>query len=300
MEPLDTVVALLNRLSHRALALTCKTINTSATAALYATCTNREAPSDAPFDLFLRTLCERPDFDLAVMVRGLDIRGWRSEFEVATGATWQGMTKLREQDKVRANRAGPLFVSTTRPKTTTLKLLKLFEQIATQVGLLPDHDTSSIPALQKTVILASTLEKREDFARLLRRGFEDAQVVLMLALLPNLAKLQIDGMSAYPTLDWHYLLRTSDTALRALLGLEIHGHVPRHNGPIYTTNLRFLEFVPKLEHSHLSNAITETLRPSHRTHVAQETIDFHCNRSSGGSPDTSKHRIWVEAKELPL
>lgn len=256
IELLDAVVALLDQPSHRALALTCRATNTSASEALYATYINRHAPSDAPFHLFLRTLCERPE--LAAMVRELDIRGWRSEFEVATGAKWQGLTKPKEQDKVRAKRTGPVFVS--RLSSTRPKSLKLFEQTAVKIGLLSQDDTSSIPALKTTVILGSTLKKREDFARLLRHGVEDAQVVLMLSVLPNLARLSIDGMSAYPALDWHYFLGKSDTALRALRGVDICGQVLQDSDLVYSTTLSFLEFVPDLEHLHLSDISVETPR----------------------------------------
>ncbi|KZM28811.1 uncharacterized protein EKO05_0008544 [Ascochyta rabiei] len=200
IELLDAIVALLDQLSHSALALTCKATNPSASKALYATYTNRDAPLKAPFHLFLRTLCERPE--LAAMVKGLDIRGWRSEFEVATGAPWQGVTKPREEDKSRTQRSGPLFVSISRPAEKVSQSFKLFEETAVRVGLMSPDEIFSTPALKKTVIVGTTLKKREDFAQLLKHSAEDAQVVLMLALLPNIARLYIDGLSVHSSLDW--------------------------------------------------------------------------------------------------
>ncbi|KAF9701294.1 hypothetical protein EKO04_000091 [Ascochyta lentis] len=254
-ELLDAIVALLDQPSHYALALTCKATNPSASGALYSTYTNRDAPSKAPFHLFLRTLCERSE--LAAMVKRLDIRGWRSEFEVATGAPWQGLTEPRKQDKTRSQRTGPLFVSTSRPVTTVPKSYKLFEETAVEIGLISPHEFPSISTLKKTVIVGSTLKKREDFARLLRHGVEDAQIVLMLALLPNVAALYIDGMSVYSTLDWHYFLKQSDTALRALRTVRICGQLPLYNGQVHTATFRFLELTPELEHLSLSHVIIE-------------------------------------------
>lgn len=83
-ELLDQVASLLPRSALRALALTSKKANVSAMDTLYKTYLNRTAPAKAPFHLFLRTICEGPD--LAAKVKRVDIRGWRSEYEVVTGA----------------------------------------------------------------------------------------------------------------------------------------------------------------------------------------------------------------------
>lgn len=72
-ELLDAICARLDRRSRCALALTCKATNLSATGALDRTYTNRTNPADAPFFLFLRTICENPE--LATLVKEIDIRG---------------------------------------------------------------------------------------------------------------------------------------------------------------------------------------------------------------------------------
>ena len=258
VELLGSIVALLEQSSLRALALTCKATKTFASKALYATYANRDAPSKAAFQLFLRTLCENAD--LAAMVKGLDIRGWRSEFEIATGLSWPGVTKTRENDKVRSKRIGPIFVSTNRAAASVPKPLKLFEETAVKIGLIPQYSSPSVPALKKTVVVGSTMKKDEDFIRLLRHNVEDAQVVLMLALLPNLTRLHIDGMSAYPTLDWHHFLCKCGTGLRSLRKLGICGQLPHHGGSIHTTTMSFLECIPDLEGLYLSHIKVETPR----------------------------------------
>jgi hypothetical protein len=60
-ELLDQVTGFLPRSSLRALALTCERTYKSAIIVLYTTYLNRQLLAKAPFYLFLRTLCERPD-----------------------------------------------------------------------------------------------------------------------------------------------------------------------------------------------------------------------------------------------
>ncbi|KAH6642549.1 hypothetical protein C7974DRAFT_104282 [Boeremia exigua] len=250
-ELLDAVVVYLDQPSLCALVLTCKLTKRSATEALYTAYINRDAPSKAPFHLSLRTLCESSE--LCAMVKEMDIRGWRSEFEVATGLPWSGVTKTKEGDKVRSSRTGPVFVSTSVSSTTKERPLKLFENTAMKIGLLSVHNTLPVKPLKKTVVVGSTLEKDEDFLRLLRHGVEDAQVILMLALLPGLKRLHIDGMSIYPTLDWHHCLRNSDTALRALRELDLRGNSSSCGCVTHCTTMSFLEHVPNLERLHVSH-----------------------------------------------
>ncbi|KAJ8113532.1 hypothetical protein OPT61_g4361 [Boeremia exigua] len=258
-ELLDAIVTFLDQSALCSFALTCKKTELSASEALYATYTNRDAPSKAPFHLFLRTLCNNPE--VAFMVKELDVRGWRSEFEVATGLAWSGVTQAREEDKIRSSRSGPVFVSTTKPAATKSKALSLFEDTAVRIGLLPVCDDPSVPPLKKTVVVGSTLRTDEDFLRLLRQGVEDAQFVLILALLPNLARLHVDGMSIYPTLDWHYCLRNSGTALRALHDLKIQGQSTSCGSVFHNATMNFLSLAPDLERLNISHVNVENSRP---------------------------------------
>ncbi|KAF3034887.1 hypothetical protein E8E12_003764 [Didymella heteroderae] len=182
------------------------------------------------------------------MVRVLDIRGWGSEWEAATGSQWAGVTTVDEPE---SSRTGPLFVSVTRSATKTSSSLKLFEDTAVRLGLISQPLTISTPALQKSVTMGSTLTKEEDFLRLLRHNVEDAQVVLMLALVPGLTTIRVDGMPPYPTLDWYHFLKKSTSALCRLRELYIHGHPHRDGRSLYTLSSAFLELAPGLERLHL-------------------------------------------------
>lgn len=245
VELLDTITAFLDQSSLRFLALTCKATRKSASRVLYATYVNREAPSKAPFHTFLRTLCESPE--LAAMVKTLDIRGWRSEFETATGLPWAGVTKARAVDRVRPSRTGPLFVSISKTSTKASKPLKLFEETAVKLGLVSPPISSSTPALKKSVRAGSSLSQDEDFVRLLRNDVEDAQVILMLALLPNLTRIRVDGMSTHPTLDWYHFLKRSGSAPRHLRELHIYGNLAVDGRTSHTTSMAFLKLASGLE-----------------------------------------------------
>lgn len=245
VELLDAIVTFLDQQSLCALILTCKATKNSASQALYTTYVNRDAPSKKPFHLFLRTLCESPE--LAAMVKALDIRGWRSEFETATGLPWVGITKDRPCDNLPSGRAGPLFSSTNKTATKTSVPRKLFEKTAVTLGLVPEPVSSSTPSLKKSAVLGSSLNKDDDFIRLLRHDIEDAHLVLMLALVPNFMGLCVDGMSTSPILDWHHFLKKSNYALRHVRELHILGHSAAGRRSVHTTSMAFLALTPKLE-----------------------------------------------------
>jgi hypothetical protein len=178
IELLDQVAGLLPRSALRALALTCKKTNKSANDVLFKTYLNRTAPAKAPFYLFLRTLCERPD--LAAKVKLVDIRGWRSWYEVAVGAAWRGLTQKRDVDEF--EREGLLF-STTEKKVvrgSAKARFEAFDEAAVNAGLIPKPTSSATPALKSSMIWYTSLKDDGDFIRLLGRGVEDAQVRILM------------------------------------------------------------------------------------------------------------------------
>jgi hypothetical protein len=158
----------------RALALTCKKTNISANDVLYKTYLNRTAPANAPFYLFVRTLCERPD--LAAKVKLVDPRGWRSEYEVVTGAPWRGLTQNRDVEEV--EREGPSFSSTEKKVVhgSAKGRFEVFKEVAINAGLIHKPTSSATPALKSSMIWYTSLKDDSDFLRLLGRGVEDAQV----------------------------------------------------------------------------------------------------------------------------
>lgn len=66
------IFSYLDEASLRYVALTSKKVSPSASAILYETYINHVSPSKAPFALFLRTICERPD--LTARVKRVDIK----------------------------------------------------------------------------------------------------------------------------------------------------------------------------------------------------------------------------------
>jgi hypothetical protein len=63
----------------------------------------------------------------------------------------------------------------------------------------------------------------DDLVRHLNNQVEDAYMVYLLALLPNLERLQVRRPSSRPILHWHHLLSKPPTALRSLKRLKIQG-----------------------------------------------------------------------------
>ncbi|KAF1833912.1 hypothetical protein BDW02DRAFT_551522 [Decorospora gaudefroyi] len=249
-EVLDQIARRLSRPELYALALTCRKTKKSAIDVLYKAYQNREPPAKAPFYLFLRTICERPT--LAVKVKRVDIRGWRSEYEFAAGKPWRGLMEKRGVEEVERN--GPVYTNTEKVvRSSTAEMAKHFVNAATAGGLIAKPATLSVSALKSSMVWYTSLKEDNDFLRLLVRGAEDAQVVLMLALLPSLKVLYIDGMSPYPLLDWYTFLSRSKTALRALSTLCIVGSVLGQNEPVVKNTLQFMDVMPNLQQLGLFN-----------------------------------------------
>ncbi|KAF3050658.1 hypothetical protein E8E11_007730 [Didymella keratinophila] len=273
-ELLDAICARLDRCSRCALALTCKATKPSATAALYKTYTNRTNPIDAPFYLFLCTLCENAE--LATLVKEIDIRGWRSEHEVANGLAWRPMTTCPEKEDEPLTRTRPLFTSTERLLTTLRKvnpaasqeIFQLFLSTAAKIGLVAMPDpTHPIPALKKTHDLDKALNQDADFIRLLKHGVEDAHFILIVAQLPRLEKLLVDGLTPFPLLDWHQFFSRIETAVRSVKILNLWcARVRNEERPVKST-LQIVNILPNLWFLQLAGMSVQ----GHR-HSAEDTL----------------------------
>ena len=273
-ELLDAICARLNRSARCALALACKATNSSAIAALYQTYTNRSHPSEAPFYLFLRTICENPKH--AALVKVVDIRGWRSELEVATNSAWRPMVTPPEEEDEDPVRSGPLFTSTDRPAgaskgatpASSAALFQLFLDISVKIGLVAmpasiDH----IPALKSNAQMGTTLKQDADFIRQLKHGVEDSYFILMVAHLSQLEKLLIDGLTPYPILDWHHFFSRPSGCLQSLKILNLWAsHIAKEERVVKTT-LQILDILPNLEHLQLQGLSAQ----GHR-HTADDSL----------------------------
>ena len=253
-ELLDAICVRLNRSSRCALALTCKATKPSATAALYRTYTNRSNPSDAPFYLFLRTLCENSG--LAGLVKEVDIRGWRSELEVATGSAWRPMVTPSEEKDEHPIRNGPRFTSTDRSSTisanatsaTSTDMFHLFLDTAVKIGLVATPaSTHLVSALKRNAQMGTTLKEDADLIRQLKHGVEDAHFILIVAQLHHLEELLIDGLTPYPILDWYHFLSRSSTALQSMKALNLWGSCVVGDNKVVRSTLQILDILPNLE-----------------------------------------------------
>ena len=281
-EVLDEIATFLPRSVLCALALTSKKTYHSATDVLYETYVNHTAPAKAPFYLFLRTLCERPD--LAARVKRVDIRGWRSEYEVATGVAWKDLRGKGAIDRV--ERHGPSFSSTEKAvRGSNTERSKLFVGAAVKAGLIAKPASLSVPALKSSIIWYTALRKDDDLIRLLLRGVEDAHVVLMLALLSNLDDLFIRGLSPFPLLDWHkFLSRSTTMALQRLSEFGIEGSINAMSSPVVKNSLQVLDIMPNLQKLRMFNiAVGDHSIASHQALPSRKlkTVVFgHCGLSA--------------------
>ena len=251
-ELLGRISAPLHGADLHALALVCKKTTASANVALYKSYVNAEAPFDAPFRLFLRTICKPPS--LAALVKLVDVRGWRSELEVAKGAPERGYTVLSGLSKpqmVRRSKASFAFFD--RMSKTKTKDCTLFLETAMRIGLVQTTSSTAIAHLSTAGRPGEALTEDADFVCLLKHDVEDAHFVLLCALLPNLESLAVNEFSFSPTLDWYTFLSRSKGALQKLGSLKICGRLPRGEGPVFMATLQILDILPRLQFLFLSN-----------------------------------------------
>jgi hypothetical protein len=168
------------------------------------------------------------------------------EYEVLGGATWRRITKKRDVDDV--ERDGLLFSSMEKVINGSAKdRHKLFVEAAVNAELIAKPASLSVPRLKASIIWHTSLREDSDFLRLLGCGLEDAYFVLIMALLPNLESLTIDGLSPCPLLDWHHFLSCSASALRNLTTLRIDSSITTPTEPVVMNNLQILDILPELE-----------------------------------------------------
>ncbi|KAI8943463.1 hypothetical protein NX059_001469 [Plenodomus lindquistii] len=279
-ELLDKIAAHLDRSALLALALTSKSGNVSANIVLYRAYVNLEPPAKAPIHLFLRTICERPD--LAEKVREVSIRGWRSEYEMATGLAWRG-TIGRSEDTVGWERKGPVYSNKDNTvRTTHAQRSRIFLDAAVGSGLISRPKVDTAPPLKKNAVWYSSLKEDMDFVRLLGWGVEDAHVLLLIGLLPKLRCLRIDGLSPYPLLDWYHFLSRSTTALRRVNAIFLHGTLTNDTEPVVCHTLQLLDMVPNLKVLGIENIAVKGHHFGLQTLPSRTLSSFNCTNGAIG------------------
>ncbi|KAF2103872.1 hypothetical protein NA57DRAFT_70081 [Rhizodiscina lignyota] len=193
-ELLVEIVDFINEVSSFAtLAATCKTFNRIATPFLYASYTNVRGNTTGRFLLssrysfkpFVRTVLERPD--LAALCKEVDIRHW-STLSLIGSNVWE-------------------------PEPISGEELVLFKKGAVAANILDSdiyihENTDQDDSSSDEYINSDDME----FETSLKKGSEDALLIIMLAHLPRLETLMFRGMpeEAYKGLSWdRYLSRTT-------------------------------------------------------------------------------------------
>jgi hypothetical protein len=142
------------------------------------------------------------------------------------------------------------------PVVKRSKTFLLFVETAVNIGLIVKRESYPVPALKHTTKWYTTLKAERDFVRLLGHGVEDAHVLLLLALLPNLEHLYIDGYTPYPALDWNHFLSRISASLSSLRDFIFVGSPTKPIEPVVWTDLRFLDLLPNLQQLRISNVFT--------------------------------------------
>jgi hypothetical protein len=241
-ELLDNIFSHLDTPELHALSLTCRNATAAANNVMYMGYANHTYGPNGILTVgkhlypFLRTLCERPD--LAAKVKSMVMMGWETEFDMARKHKqfpWLGYgTPLRDL-------TNSVVCSNDEPRTD----LQLFLNAAMTSKLIPRQDWGYAiqpPRALKDLLEADPTEMNtdEDLVRNLHNQVEDAFMVLILALLPNLERLEVRRLSRCPILDWHHFLSKSSTSLRSLKRLKIHGMEGMR------MHLQFLDLLPKI------------------------------------------------------
>jgi hypothetical protein len=269
-ELLDAIATPLDKPSLCSFALTCRKTHPAAIDALYKDYRNPAPPSKAPFTPFLRTICERPD--LAAKVKNINIRGWNAECEVATGRAWRGLTQKNAED-------AKGHVGVYKP-TRISETLNLFVGAAVKAGLIARRESWPTLLLKTDVRCYTTMKAERDFVRLLTHGLEDAHALLLLALLPHVEFVRIDGLPPYPVLDKYHFLSRSKTALRRVRWLELHGSSTTDVEPYDCKTLQILDLLPNLEGLVLSN-LTVELQQDARNSLPTKSLQMVSLRNVG-------------------
>ncbi|KAF2798075.1 hypothetical protein K505DRAFT_372026 [Melanomma pulvis-pyrius CBS 109.77] len=244
-EILDNIFSHLDTLDLHALSLTCRATTAAANNASYKSFTNYRKGSaniaavDRPLHLFLRTLCERPD--LAVKVKKMVVLGWESEYEVAKNLD-EDMGEQRSKPAdgaIKAERACDGAISDANDLQTSATF-QLFINAAMDSQLIRRENWTSYFSPRQMTSRLSEMKLDEDLVRNLRNKVEDAYLVIVLALLPNLEHLEVRRLSAYSIMSWHQFLSRSPTALRSLKHLNMIGVKG------VQTNMQVLDILPHL------------------------------------------------------
>ena len=273
-ELLDGIFSGLGVTQLHALSLACRATTAAANNALYQKYTNYRQDDDKvivmdkPPRLFLRTLCERPD--LAAKVKKVDIMGWETEHNVAQRLLQESASGRGGRIDVKrvgyiVKRISRKFVSIhEQEKLAAFQLFQLFLNSAMKAGLIPYQDWTACFEPSQTKDPFRNMASSEDLVRNLHNRVEDAYIVLILALLPNIESLSVRRLDPDPILDWHYFFSKSSTALRALRHLRYQSVLK------IQTSTQILEILPNLaELELLDMQIIEMEPPQERLPTSQ-------------------------------
>jgi hypothetical protein len=245
-ELLGGIASYLGQSDLYSFALICRNTKASGYEALYQVYENIH--DDRPFALFLRTLCQRTD--LAEKVKGVRVRAWGTERRVFdeymdsipsryAHAPWMDFNQ-------RIRRASDIYAA-VQPRHMDLFYNLL--AIAKANGLVPNGDWSHafVLAAPPEYFTANTAGSHHtQLVRSLWNEVEDAQMLVMLSMLPNLRSLNIQRVRFQHhrnILDWSAFNSDNIRLLRSLRTLNVEGKKLNGVTPVFP-----MSFFNGLEH----------------------------------------------------
>ncbi|KAF2418657.1 hypothetical protein EJ08DRAFT_51981 [Tothia fuscella] len=158
---------------------------------------------------FLRTLCARPD--LAKHVKFVDLLYWWTEIHIVTGG--YGPLEMEWEDFVMLSEKAVEMRIISR---VTLRQFR--KQIRSQNDLVSLYEKSPFTAIDTETWpnVLPAISTKLDWLRNLGMATDDAQVILMLSLLPNLTCLRLFDTQNYSRLPWTNMIENSPHGFKKL------------------------------------------------------------------------------------
>ncbi|KAF2649628.1 hypothetical protein K491DRAFT_783188 [Lophiostoma macrostomum CBS 122681] len=188
-ELLDQIGGYLDQCSLHSLTLVCRHTKQSAYEQLYQSYTNLSV--EKPIILFLRTIAYNPD--LAAKVKSVTVRNWDAEGVAIDARGYLSEDAVLSMSPTEYNKQLQETMKNLNLGPQDEKLFHHLLQLAQATRLIPTRDWSGAFQLPQHPLLPESSNQYVQFVRSLWNNIEDAYMIFLLSLLPNLEHLEIRG-----------------------------------------------------------------------------------------------------------
>jgi hypothetical protein len=259
-------------------ASTCRRFNQRANRFLYQTWRNH---SIRPF---LRTLCQRPD--LAAYVREIEIKGWETEMSPAL-------------ERQRKRKRYPETMEPIEPSKISTSDFELFVSSASFSGVIAPKAIERVDLEKHGHLLPRGKADRDDvkpeyttdclhcdgdWLRCIKAGIEDAEVLLLVSILPNVRSIVLDPIPA-GTMHWNGMIHRSTHCFPFLEDVILESD---RDAPFQSSTFSSLMRVPSLKCMDLCSAGDFQIQEKHPWYTNSRPLhDWDCPPRSSSVSGTS-------------